>query len=214
MKKLLRWLDVNFEAFFGMIAFFGMLILITMQILLRNLLGAGTAWGEEICRFCYVWVCYIGLGYATRNNLHIQIDALRKNFPEKLQKILIILTELLMLYVFCRFFCGTLENVMRVSAMNNRADSINISTNWMYVAGPVGYGLGVIRCTQGLIWKIRRFNCSMEVFTNPNGVLSGSLETYCYDDEVREEQRAKVSDEAYQEAAAFAAKHSRKSKEG
>ncbi len=210
MKKILHWLDINFEAFIGMIAFFGMLFLITMQIVLRNVTGTGTEWGEEICRFCYVWVCYIGLGYATRNNLHIQIDAVRRNLPEKAQKILILFTELVMLFVFCRFFVGTLNNVIRVHTMNFRADSINISSNWMYAAGPVGYGLGIIRCIQGLIWKFRRFNCSMEVFSDPRGILSGSLETYCYDDAIRAEEREKVSEEAFREAAEFKAAHSRK----
>lgn len=54
MKKLIRWFDINFEACFGMIFFFIMLGIILMQIFLRNILGAGTAWGEEICKFCYL----------------------------------------------------------------------------------------------------------------------------------------------------------------
>lgn len=207
MKKFIHWLDVNFEAFFGMIAFFAMLSIILMQIILRNLFGAGTPWGEEICRFCYVWVCYIGLGYATKNNIQIEIDAVRRNLPEKAQKVLIVFAEVVMLLLFLYLFRGTLDNAIRVYQKNARAESINISSNWMYVAGPVGYGLGIVRCLQTLVWKIRHFKCSMPVFFNPNGVLSGSLETYCYNAEILEEQRACVSAEVYEEAAAFREKH-------
>lgn len=32
MKKVIRWLDINFEAFMGMIAFFTMLLIILCQI--------------------------------------------------------------------------------------------------------------------------------------------------------------------------------------
>ena len=89
MRKILRWLNINFEACFGMIFFFIMLGIILMQIFLRNIFGSGTAWGEEICKFCYVWVCYMGLGFATKNSIHIEIDAVRRVLPEKVQKILI-----------------------------------------------------------------------------------------------------------------------------
>ena len=65
MRKILRWLNINFEACFGMIFFFIMLGIILMQIFLRNIFGSGTAWGEEICKFCFVWFCYMGLGFAT-----------------------------------------------------------------------------------------------------------------------------------------------------
>ncbi len=66
MRKILRWLNINFEACFGMIFFFIMLGIILMQIFLRNIFGSGTAWGEEICKFCYVWVCYMGLALPQR----------------------------------------------------------------------------------------------------------------------------------------------------
>ena len=212
MKKILHWLDINFEAFFGMIFFFVMLIIILGQIFGRNFLGSGTAWGEEICKYCYVWVCYIGLSYATRNSIHIEIDAVRRLMPEKVQKFLMIFIQVLMLWLFIRFFLGTLTNVTRILQNGNRALSLDISQNWMYMAGPVGYGLGVFRCVQTLVWKLRHFKCSMPVFVNPNSVLDGGLDTYCFDDELRAEYRKKVPEEAYAEEAAFRAKHSLKKK--
>lgn len=203
MRKVLHWLNINFEACFGMIFFFIMLGIILMQIFLRNFMGSGTAWGEEICRFCYVWVCYMGLGFATKNSIHIEIDAVRRNLPEKVQKVLIIFAQIVMLVLFCYFFYGTLQNVLRIAERNNRAESINISQNWMYLAGPIGYGMGILRCIQTLYWKIRHFSCSMPVFSNPNCVLSGGLDMYCFDDEVRQETRESIPEEAYAEYAAF-----------
>lgn len=210
MKKAIRWLNINFEPFFGTIAFFAMLGIIVMQIILRNVFHAGTAWGEEICRFCYVWVCYIGLGYATHNNTHIQIDVLRRRMPLKVQKALVIFTEIVMMLIFLRLFMGTLTNVMRVADLNSRASSINISQNWMYVAGPVGYGLGVLRVLQSLVWKIRHVKCSWDLFINAEGVFSGAIETYCYPESVREEMRQGITPELQQEYEEFEAKRRRK----
>lgn len=213
MKKILRWLDINFEAFFGMVMFFVMLCIILYQIFARAIFGNGLAWGEEICKFCYVWVSYLGLSYATRNSIHIEIDALRTKFPEKAQKIMMILSQVVMMVLFIAFFMGCLDNVQTIAHRNMRALSVNISYNWMYMAGPIGYGLGVVRNLQNLIWKIRHFNCSMPVFVNPYSVLDGGLDNYCFNEELKAEYREKVPEEAYAELEAFNAKHSKK-KEG
>ena len=112
------------------------------------------------------------------------------------------------------FFKGTLGNVLRTAQTHQKMLSVNLSQNFMYVAGPVGYGLGVLRCLQNLYWKLRHFNCSMPVFLNPYSVLDGGLNNFCFNEELREEYREKVPEEAYAEEAEFRAKHSRKSKEG
>ena len=214
MKKVIRWLDINFEAFMGMIAFFTMLLIILCQIFGRQIFGAVFPWGEEICRYCYVWVCYLGLAYATRNSIHIEIDAVRRLMPEKVQKVLMIFSQVIMMVLFIYFFKGTLDNVLRNFQSNAQATTFNASVNVMYLAGPIGYGLGIIRSIQTLVWKIRHFNCSMPVFVNPYAVLNGGLDNYCYDDALKAEYREQIPEEAYTEEEAFRAKHSLKRKEG
>lgn len=214
MKKILRWLDINFEPVFGMVFFFFMLGIILYQIFARAITGNGVPWGEEVCKMCYVWVSYIGFSFATRNSIHIEIDAVRRLLPEKVQKCLMIFTQIVMLYLFFRFFMGTLNNTTNALTRNQRMLTFDWNTAWMLVAGPIGYGLGVIRCFQTLYWKIRHFNCSMPVFVNPNGVLNGGLGNVFFDEEIRAEYREQVPEEAYSEVAEFNAKHGRKSKEG
>lgn len=204
MKKVIQWLDINFEAFMGMCTFFAMMLIILGQILGRNLFGSGTAWGEEVCRYCYIWTSYLGISYATRNNIHVEINAVRRLLPEKTQKVLMILTQVIVLWLFLRFFASSVQNVIRAYQANTRFVSLDLSINWVYVAAPVGYGLGAVRCVQTLLWKLRHFSCSMPVFLNPYCVLDGGLNNYCYDEGLREEYRHKVPDEAYEEVAQLA----------
>lgn len=210
MKKILKWLDINFEACFGMVMFYIMLGIILYQIFARAIIGHGVPWGEEICRWCYVWVSYIGLSYATHNSLHIEIDAVRRRMPEKTQKILMLFTQFIMTVVFVYCFIGCVSNAMKIAQNGNTALSIPISQNWMYMAGPIGYGFGMIRSAQIFIWRIRRFNCSMPVFVNPYGVLNGGLNNFTYDEKLKEKYRGQVPEEAYQEELEFLQKHSRK----
>ncbi|MBR2765974.1 MAG: TRAP transporter small permease [Blautia sp.] len=207
MKKIIKWLDINFEACFGMIMFYVMLLIILYQIFARALIGKGFVWGEEVCRWCYVWVSYLGLSYATRNSIHIEIDAVRRLLPEKTQKILMIFTQFVMTVVFIYCFIGCTTNVMRIARDGNMALSIRVSQNWMYAAGPIGYGLGMLRSAQIFFWRFRHFNCSMPVFVNPYGVLNGGLGNFTYDEALREEYRQQVPEEAWAEEEAFRKKH-------
>lgn len=182
MKKVIRWLDINFGGFHGNDRLFHDAAYYSLSDFRPPDFGAGFPWGEEICRYCYVWVCYLGLAYATRNSIHIEIDAVRRLMPEKVQKVLMIFSQVIMMVLFIYFFKGTLDNVLRNFQSNAQATTFNASVNVMYLAGPIGYGLGIIRSIQTLVWKIRHFNCSMPVFVNPYAVLNGGLDNYCYDD--------------------------------
>ncbi len=76
MKKVLKWLDVNFEPLLIAVLFTALILLITIQVILRLSPLAGFSWGEEISRFMFVWLMYFSFSYATRNNRHIRVSFL------------------------------------------------------------------------------------------------------------------------------------------
>lgn len=71
-----------------------MLILAIMQIVLRNFFDTGFLWAESFLRILVLWVAILGAMVATRENNHINIDALSRYVPEKYQPAIRILTSL------------------------------------------------------------------------------------------------------------------------
>ena len=62
MKKLIRWLDVNFEAVLMVVFFAMMIILVTVQVILRFVFKTGFSWGEEVARILFVWMSFSSFG--------------------------------------------------------------------------------------------------------------------------------------------------------
>lgn len=58
-----------------------MIVLATAQIVLRNFLDSGVAWGDEALRLMVLWVAMLGAVAASRENRHIAIDVLARMLP-------------------------------------------------------------------------------------------------------------------------------------
>ena len=86
MKKLIKWLDVNFEAVLMVTFFTMMIILVTMQVVLRFVFKTGFSWGEEVARILFVWMSFSSFGYLTRNSRHVRVGFLVGKIKDTVQK--------------------------------------------------------------------------------------------------------------------------------
>lgn len=172
MKKVLKWLDINFEPILMLVLSMSIIILICTQVVLRFFFGAGFAWGEEFATFMFVWVAFIGIAYASRNNRHIGMNYLRMVLPEKPRKVLMILVDVMVVILLVVLAQAALKNHADIIKFNEKATSMDISINWLYNAALSGYFLILFRTVQSFIWKVRRFNASMDLFSNDEGIYS------------------------------------------
>lgn len=199
MKKLIKWLDINLEVVFCGIFFFAILIVILTQIFMRNILGHGLQWAEEVACYLHVWVTYIGIAYSTRMNRHICIDIFRRKLPESGRKLIEVIVQVILLAVFVTLFVGSVRSCIAVGTRHTMAASMDVSQNWMYMAAPIGYAMCIVRLFQTLIWKIKTFSKSWDLFRDQEGVYSGALETFCYPDYVIDDMKASRTDTAIKE---------------
>lgn len=199
MKKIIKWLDVNFEVLLCGLFFFAILIVILVQIFLRNIVGHGLQWAEEVARYLHVWVTYIGLAYSTRMNTHIKIDLVQRRLPVKVRKTLLMVLQIVLLILFCILFWGSVQDCVTIANRGNMAESMDVSQNWMYMAAPIGYALCILRLLQNFIWKAKTYKKSWELFEDVEGIYSGSLETFCYPDYVVEDMASARTETAMKE---------------
>ena len=74
MRKLLTWLDNYLEATLCSLLLACMSVIIMMQIIGRTV-GFGISWNEELARYMYIWMIYIGCAYAVKMRRHIKMEA-------------------------------------------------------------------------------------------------------------------------------------------
>jgi TRAP-type C4-dicarboxylate transport system permease small subunit len=79
-----------------------MLGLAITQIILRNVFDSGFLWAESFLRILVLWVAMLGAMVATRENNHINIDAVSRYVPARSQTGLLVVTR-----IFAAIVCGT-----------------------------------------------------------------------------------------------------------
>jgi len=127
-----------------MLSFGAMLALSVAQIVLRNTVGGGPAWTEELLRILVLFLALIGSTAASRTANHIQIDLLTRYMPERLRHAARALTML-----FTTLACGTLAwFAWRFVAGEREAGSVvlgNLPAWTVQLVLPLGFALIALR---------------------------------------------------------------------
>ncbi|MGL5695221.1 MAG: TRAP transporter small permease, partial [Peptostreptococcaceae bacterium] len=141
MKKFITWMDENFEPMMMVILFGLMSGLVCLQVILRFCFKTGISWAEECSRFLFVWLMYFSIAEATKKNRNIKISYFVSKLNEKSQKFMYIFSDLL-IFVFSAMCLYAAYNVCATTArFNDRAVTMDLSLNFVYGAGLVGFVL-------------------------------------------------------------------------
>ena len=146
MKKILNILNTIEEKICAA-ALAIMLVILSYQVFAR-MLGKSNSWSEEVARYLFVWLVFMGAAYAVTKHSHIIIETSTMIWPTKIRKhmvligiILWIIFDLIIVY-HGSLYCYTLWRGNRISL------GIFINMAIPYAAIPVGYTLAIIRLIQ------------------------------------------------------------------
>jgi TRAP-type C4-dicarboxylate transport system permease small subunit len=136
MKKFLNALFHGIEI---IIAIFlaVMIAMLFMNVILR-LFGKGFAWSEEIARFAFIYLVYLGSIVAARENRHLLIDSVLLRIPKYAQKILYALIQVCIIWLMWILTSGAWG-----LAYQNRADRWVATHIPMVMIHGIGVVLGV-----------------------------------------------------------------------
>ncbi len=118
-----------------------MSILVIVNVAMRFLFDSGIVVSEELSRYLFVWVVFVGAIIAMHRNAHIYVDFIRNSFPLKVQWTVKVIIDLLMLYCCYVMTTGALE----VAAFNmmDRSPVAGIPMGLVFystAAGGIGMG--------------------------------------------------------------------------
>ena len=81
VKKALKVLN-KIELLVIYITFGGMIFAAFAQVIFRLILKSPLAWSEEVCRYCFVWLVFLGGGWAVSGDAHFRVDFMIALFPK------------------------------------------------------------------------------------------------------------------------------------
>jgi TRAP-type transport system small permease protein len=86
-----------------------MVVLVFSNVVLRYVFNSSITQSEEISRWLFVWVTFMGAVVALREHAHLGTDVLVSRLPPMGKKVCLVLGHLVMLYVCYLIFKGGLE---------------------------------------------------------------------------------------------------------
>lgn len=132
-----RVVDLYFIALKFLVALFlaVMVVLVFGNVFLRYAFNTGITVSEELSRWLFVWMTFLGALVALREHAHLGVDTLVKRLPPLGKKICLVLSLLLMLYVTWLLLQGSWEQTL--INLDVKAPATGLSTGLFYGVGLV-----------------------------------------------------------------------------
>jgi TRAP-type C4-dicarboxylate transport system permease small subunit len=136
----------------------GALVVILMSVLVadvsigvffRYVLNNALFWTEELARYSMVWMGFLGMCLALRNNEHVSIAFFYDRLPPLLRKIVRFINLLLVLTFIVIVFRYSLSHIRIVKFQTS--PSMSLPMIWPYLSVTVGTALMILESVRQMI---------------------------------------------------------------
>ncbi|MDX6151524.1 TRAP transporter small permease [Marinococcus sp. PL1-022] len=150
-----RWMDRHIEEVLLIVLSTVMLGIIGVQIFMRFILGSSLGWSEELARYCFIWLVFIGVSYGVKKQRHIKVDVVLLLLKEKGKVVLNMVSNIIFLLFAVSIAVYGLGISFQIFGWGQLSPSLGAPMGAVYLAAPVGMLLTAIRITQQLIKQIK-----------------------------------------------------------
>ena len=154
VERLSFWkrLDNNAERWM-LLVFYGMIVAtIVVEVVRRFVLSYSSIWGEEVARYAFIYLAWVGASAAVKDRAHIRIDVLLHYLSNRAKAAVYLLGDFCMLGLAVIAFYWSLEPIETSLKFGSVTHGLRISLVWFLAAVPLGFGLMIYRLVQS-IWR-------------------------------------------------------------
>ena len=145
-------LDENAERWL-LLGFYGMIgSTICVEVIRRFVLSYSSIWGEEIARYAFIYLAWVGASAAVKDRAHIRIDVILNYLSARAKALVYLLGDICMLALAVLALVTALESMQVSIKFGSVTHGLRISLAWFLAAVPLGFSLMTYRLCQS-IWR-------------------------------------------------------------
>lgn len=157
-------IDRNAERW-ALLVFYSMLVVtMAVEVVRREAFSFSSIWGEEIVRYAFIYLAWIGAASAVRERAHIRIDVLFHYVGPRIKAALYIFGDLVMLVIAVLAVYWSWETVATSWKFGSVSHGLRVSMVWFLLAVPIGFSLMIFRLLQSLHRDIRDLRAGRAVY--------------------------------------------------
>src|SRR5581483_2569216 len=122
------------------------------NVVARYAFNAPIPWAEELARYSFIWLVFVGAAVCTKHGRHVAIDAVVKVLPPAVRRSCELLVK-----AGIALLCGILiyYGVVLMSSATQPTSTLNIPTYLVYVAVPLSALSILVRTLADLVRDLR-----------------------------------------------------------
>lgn len=161
---MLKLLNENIERWALLVFYIMLVATMAVEVIRREVFAYSSIWGEEIVRYSFIYLAWIGAAAAVRERAHIRIDVIFNYISPRAKTVLYIFGDLVMLAVAVLAIYWSWETVAVSWKFGSVSHGLRVSMVWFLLAVPIGFGLMVFRLLQSLIRDVTDLRAGRPVY--------------------------------------------------
>ncbi len=162
MDKLMDKLFKGIDYFTGILTGL-MVVFVFLNVVLRTFFHSGLTWSEELSRYLFVFVTYIGAISAMRANAHLGVDTLISRMKPKVQMLLYIISQAIIGVLMIILIQGSWRMVAQNTASKTAA--LGIPYSILYSVGIITGAAIAVMAVMNIIYALRHPSEISEIVT-------------------------------------------------
>ncbi|MBO9427409.1 TRAP transporter small permease [Labrenzia sp. R4_1] len=155
MSSVLQAIDKNGERWLLLLFYVMLVLTMFIEVVRREVFAYSSIWGEEIVRYSFIYLAWIGAAAAVKERGHIRIDVLMQYVSPRVKALLYIFGDIIMAIVAVIAFYWSLETVLVSAKFGSVTHGLRISQVWFLSAVPLGFALILFRLAQSFLRDFR-----------------------------------------------------------
>jgi TRAP-type C4-dicarboxylate transport system permease small subunit len=163
-KQILRKIDQEGERWLVLPLYTMIVLTIFMEVFRRFFLSYSSIWAEEIARYAFIYIAWIGASYAIRERAHIRIDVILPLLSNRWRTIVFIFGDIVTLILAVVSVYWSMEPVINSIHFGSVTHGLRISQAWFLFAVPLGFSMMIFRLFQSMKRDISDLRAGRPVF--------------------------------------------------
>ena len=164
MQAVLTGLNKNAERW-ALLVFYVMLVgTMFIEVIRRELFAYSSIWGEEIVRYSFIYLAWIGAAAAVRERGHIRIDVVMQYAGRRAKALLYMFGDVVMMIVAVIALYWSFESVHISWKFGSVTHGLRISQVWFLAAVPLGFALMMVRLIQSFLRDLSDLRTGQPVY--------------------------------------------------
>lgn len=130
------------------------MVMVTLaQVVFRYVIAAPLPWSEELARYCFVWIVFLGGAIGLSRGIHLGVDLFVNLLPSRLK----LGMEALSNGLIALFAASVVYASLPVISINmlQRSPALGVQMSWIYIAIPVSMCLIFLICAERILSILR-----------------------------------------------------------